>query len=87
LSIFIDICITLLFGAFSFDLSSIIYHLPMASSQPSSMFGKDVERDITTVYSHVKTEAVAEEQPKPTGPPPPPNGGTRAWLQVLGAFS
>lgn len=58
----------------------------MASSQPSSMFGKDIESDSATDNSHVKTEIVAEEPPKPAGPPPPPNGGTKAWLQVLGAF-
>lgn len=30
------------------------------------------------------TPAVAPQPP--VGPGPPPNGGTRAWLQVLGAF-
>ncbi|KAH8690475.1 putative MFS monocarboxylate transporter [Talaromyces proteolyticus] len=25
-------------------------------------------------------------QPAPAGPPPPPNGGIKAWLQVLGGF-
>ncbi|CAI7581360.1 unnamed protein product [Penicillium palitans] len=58
----------------------------MAFSQPSSMFGKDIESDATTVNSHIKTEVAAQEPPKPAGPPPPPNGGTKAWLQVLGAF-
>ncbi|EEA25305.1 hypothetical protein TMatcc_006470 [Talaromyces marneffei ATCC 18224] len=58
----------------------------MATSQPSTVLGNDVESDATTVNSHTKTEAVAVESPKLAGPPPPPNGGTRAWLQVLGAF-
>lgn len=58
----------------------------MASSQPSSMFGKDVESDATSVNSHIKAEVAAEEASKLAGPPPPPNGGTKAWLQVLGAF-
>lgn len=56
----------------------------MASSQPSSILGKDTESD--GVNSHIKTEVADEEPPKPTVPPLPPNGGTKAWLQVLGAF-
>lgn len=56
----------------------------MASSQPSSILGKDTESD--GVNSHIKTEVADEEPPKPTVPPPPPNGGTKAWLQVFGAF-
>ncbi|KAK3332587.1 putative monocarboxylate permease [Cercophora scortea] len=28
----------------------------------------------------------AQAAPKPLGPPPPPNGGFQAWLQVFGAF-
>lgn len=57
------------------------------SSEPSSMFEKDVESGTTVVNSHgVRTDIKADEPPKPSGPPPPPNGGTRAWLQVLGAF-
>jgi hypothetical protein len=58
----------------------------MPSSQPSPTFEKDVEFSAMTINSPVKTEAITENLPKPAGPPPPPNGGTRAWLQVLGAF-
>lgn len=58
----------------------------MASSQPSTTLGKNVESDAATLNNHIKTEAVTAQPPKPTGPPPPPNGGTKAWLQVLGAF-
>lgn len=57
----------------------------MASSQSSSLFGKDIESEATAFDDHVKNEPI-EEPPKPAGPPPPPNGGTKAWLQVLGAF-
>ncbi|KAJ6279434.1 major facilitator superfamily domain-containing protein [Bipolaris maydis] len=31
-------------------------------------------------------EAAQPEQPNPNAVPPPPNGGTLAWLQVLGGF-
>jgi hypothetical protein len=33
------------------------------------------------------SDGVVEAQPvaQPQGPPPPPNGGFQAWLQVLGA--
>lgn len=50
------------------------------------MLGRYVESDATTVNSPIKVEAVTEQPPKPAETPPPPNGGTRAWLQVLGAF-
>lgn len=50
------------------------------------MLIKEDESDIMNVNGHVKTEAMTAQPPKPVGPPPPPNGGTRAWLQVLGAF-
>ena len=36
-----------------------------------------------------EAEANIPQQPKPVGGPPggpPPNGGTTAWLQVLGGF-
>lgn len=80
----------LLFDTFNFNprlnLSRTSNYLPMASSEPSTTLVKDVESDTTTLNGHTKTEAVEAQSPKPTGPPSPPNGGTRAWLQVLGAF-
>ncbi|OQE43348.1 hypothetical protein PENCOP_c003G06762 [Penicillium coprophilum] len=58
----------------------------MASPQPSSIPRKDIEFDATTVDRYIKTDMVVQEPSKPAGLLPPPNGGTTAWLQVLGAF-
>ncbi|KAI4129387.1 MAG: hypothetical protein LQ347_003794 [Umbilicaria vellea] len=54
----------------------------MAPNQPFAVQGQDPESG--NVSTHSTNDNIQVE--KPAGPPPPPNGGTRAWLQVLGAF-
>ncbi|EED23495.1 monocarboxylate transporter, putative [Talaromyces stipitatus ATCC 10500] len=59
----------------------------MATLQPSLTIEKEAESETQSASSKTKTEITAAT-PQTTGVnvPPPPNGGTRAWLQVLGAF-
>ena len=54
----------------------------MVPDKPSSVQEQDPETG--NVSTHSANDNAQVE--KPAGPPPPPNGGTRAWLQVLGAF-
>jgi hypothetical protein len=60
----------------------------------SSVSGHDVEKPSEQPFEQAADaeagldEKAPGEPPKPAGPPggPPPNGGLKAWLQVLGGF-
>lgn len=70
-----------------------------ASEGPQLEAGSESQSDVVDNRDDEKTdafdgpvEAAAEAEAQPTGPPahamgpPPPNGGTKAWLQVLGSW-
>ena len=55
------------------------------SSEPDTSSSSDAGKDITIV---AKPNAHDVEPPpeKVAGPGPPPDGGIKAWLQVVGGF-
>ena len=63
--------------------------MAIAHQTPTELAADDLETGHTSSASQLSEKAentpAVTPQP-PVGPGPPPNGGTRAWLQVLGAF-
>lgn len=62
-----------------------------SDKQTDSLDNPDVEKD-SPPQQDEPTEAAAKAEADVAGPPkhqlggPPPNGGTQAWLQVLGSW-
>lgn len=58
------------------------------SEDPTPSFEKVKAQDNNTEKGEAERQVGKEGtvQPAPAGPPPPPNGGTVAWLQVVGGF-
>lgn len=53
------------------------------ASSATTVNAREEEQPPTSISEKAEAAPAAEQ---PTGPGPPPDGGTKAWLQVVGGF-